>query len=111
MSGKAGLAIGLLTGLIIGLIAVAVSVHYMSGRTQARQGEAYEEGRKRGLEMATEGGLEISGHLNRGMAQDNQRMAELLDRTRLQLQALQARDDLTPQAKDQLAGVLAALGE
>lgn len=111
MSGKAGLAIGLLTGLIIGLIAVGVSLHHMSGRTQKKQGEAFNEGRQRGLEMATQGGLEISGQLNQGMAQDNERMAELLDQTRLQLQALQARDDLTPQAKEQLAGVLAALDE
>ena len=111
MSGKSGLAIGVLVGLILGLIGVSVVVWHTTGRRQAAQASAFEEGRLRGIEMAASGAVEIGGQLNQGMAADNQRMADLIDGARRRLEALHASEDLPPTAKDELATVIAALAE
>ncbi|MCB9934408.1 MAG: hypothetical protein H6840_01855 [Planctomycetes bacterium] len=109
MSGKNGLIIGLLAGMACGLFGVILTMHLVSSDIVEKQSAAYSEGLRDGLKKATADGLDISDQLNQGMANENAQLVETLRTTRTQLEALQGRDDLTPQAKDQIAGIIAGL--
>jgi len=109
MSGKQGLLIGILIGLGVGLAGVMVTMHLLSEHTVTAQAEAYDRGVEAGMKLVAADGLDISAQLNQGMADENSRLAEKLTGVKTQLQALQSRDDLTPQAKEQIAGIMSGL--
>ena len=54
-------------------------------------------------------GIDISGKVNTGLMDENRALAQQIDMIRTGLQALQGRDDLTPQAKDQVSLMLEGL--
>lgn len=109
MSGRNGLIIGVLAGLVCGLFGVILTMHLISNDIIEKQSAAYAQGLQDGVKKAAADGLDISSQLNQGMADENAQLVETLHTTRTQLEALQGRDDLTPQAKDQIAGIIAGL--
>jgi hypothetical protein len=109
MSGRNGVIIGALIGIGLGLVAVMVTMHLMTEEMKVVQGEAYTRGVEEGQRQATADGLDISDHLNKGMIEENDALGNQVRSLKTQLQALQSRDDLTPQAKEQIAGILASL--
>ena len=108
MSGTKGLILGLLIGTVIGLVGILVTMHVVSGQVDTRERDAFDRGLKTGLDMATDDsiGIDIGGKVNTGLLDENKVLAGQLDDTRNALQALMARDDLTPQAKDQIELIL-----
>jgi uncharacterized protein YunC (DUF1805 family) len=109
MSGRNGLIIGALIGIGIGLIAVMATMHLLSNEMVDKQAEAHERGLQEGMKSVAADGIDISDHLNKGMIEENERLANQVRGVKTQLQALQGRDDLTPQAKDQIAGIIDGL--
>jgi hypothetical protein len=104
-----GVIIGALIGIACGLIGVMVTMHLMSNELIAKQTEAHAKGYEEGQRSVAVDGFEISEHLNKEMIEQNETMANQLRSVRMQLEALQGRDDLTPQAKDQVAGIIDSL--
>ena len=114
MSGKRGIVIGVLIGVILGLVGVLVSIHFTSAEMKERQAEAYDQGFKDGASRVGEDGIDISGRLNQDALQKASSVDSLrnqLDSVKTQLQALQGRDDMTPQAKDEVAVILEGLAQ
>ncbi|MCA8914850.1 MAG: hypothetical protein KDB90_05520 [Planctomycetes bacterium] len=111
MNGRNGLILGLVIGVVLGLVAVLITMHVYSDQLVSRQADAYDKGLKEGLEMATDPGvgIDISGKVNTGLMDENRALAQQIDMIRTGLQALQGRDDLTPQAKDQVSLMLEGL--
>jgi hypothetical protein len=109
MSGRNGLIIGALIGIGIGLIAVMATMHLLSNEMVDKQAEAHERGLQEGMKSVAADGFAIGDHLNQGMIEENETLGKRIRSVKTQLQALQGRDDLTPQAKDQVAGILAGL--
>ncbi|MCB9893635.1 MAG: hypothetical protein H6839_04225 [Planctomycetes bacterium] len=111
MSGRNGLILGLVIGVTVGLVAVLVTMHVLSEQTVTKQASAYDQGLKDGLEMAQDPGvgIDISGKVNTGLMDENRALARQIDAARTGLEALQGRDDLTPQAKDQVALIMEGL--
>lgn len=106
---KNGIVIGALIGLAIGLIGVMVTMHLLTEEMKIAQGEAHQRGLDEGMKSVASDGMDISDHLNKGMMEENEALSNQISGLKTQLQALQGRDDLTPQAKDQVAGILAGL--
>ncbi|MCA8910645.1 MAG: hypothetical protein KDB82_02985 [Planctomycetes bacterium] len=109
MSGKRGFAIGLLLGVIFGLVGNLVTLHFTTAELDKRQADAYDKGYKDGVERASKDGIDISGRLNRNAVQQTNDLRNQLDSVKTQLQALQGRDDMSPQAKDQVEVILEGL--
>jgi hypothetical protein len=112
MSGKRGIVIGLLIGIVLGLVGVLVTIHFTTSELKQRQADAYDKGYKAGVERAGKDGIDISGKLNQASYKQAQAATDLrnqLDSVKTQLQALQGRDDMTPQAKDQVQIILEGL--
>ena len=104
---------GFIGGLIVGLVGVIVTMHVLTDDVTARQAAAYDEGLKKGLELATqenEGvGIELGDHFNRQMADDNDALRKQLDDVKIQLQVLNSRSDLPQDARDQVAEIVNSL--
>lgn len=101
---------GFIGGLIIGLIGVIVTMHLLTDDISAKQAAAYDQGLEKGLEMATadmQGNeVNIGDALNKGMAEDNQNLREQLSDVKMQLQVLNARDDVPQGVRDQIAEII-----
>ena len=101
---------GFIGGLIIGLFGVIITMHVLSSDITDKQAAAYDEGLKKGLEMATadsEGvGIEIGDHFNSQMANENEALSNQLGNVKVSLQVLLSRDDLPPAARDQIAEIV-----
>lgn len=104
---------GFIGGLILGLIGVLVTMHLLTNDVTEKQAAAYDQGLRKGIEMASADmageAIDIGGALNRGMAEDNERMQKQLEDIKLRLQALNARADLPQDARDQLAEIVNAI--
>ncbi|MCA8918640.1 MAG: hypothetical protein KDB32_06145 [Planctomycetes bacterium] len=105
MMDKQSMVVGVLIGLVFGLIGVLVTFYFTTEGMKTKQAEAYDLGLAEGLKRSGTDGINISSH----MLQENQDLHAQLDGLSTQLQALQSRDDLTPQAKEQIAGILESL--
>ena len=108
LSHRLGAAPGSDAGICAGIELVR-PMHLLSEQMVAKQAEAYDRGHEAGMQAVAADGIDISGQLNQGMAQENSRMAEQLRNTKTGLMALQGRDDLSLGAKEQVAGLIAAL--
>jgi hypothetical protein len=104
-----GIIIGALIGIACGLIGVMVTMHLLSSEMVEKQTEAHQKGYEEGQKSVAADGLDISGHLNQQMIEQNEALANQVRTVKTQLEALQGRDDLTPQAKEQVAGIIAGL--
>jgi hypothetical protein len=109
MSGRNGLIVGALVGISLGLIGVMVTMHLLSNEMVEAKTEAFQHGLDEGMKRASSDGIDISDHLNRGMIEENEALAGQVRGVKTQLTALQSRDDLTPQAREQVAGIIDSL--
>lgn len=101
-----GVIIGALIGIAFGLIGVMVTMHLLSNEMVEAQTEAHQKGYEEGQASVAGDGYDISKHLNSEMVAQNEALADQVRSVKTQLEALQGRDDLTPQAKDQVAGII-----
>ena len=107
MSGKKGLAVGLIIGFVIACIGVTTTIIVYDNQIQTKQAEAFDKGFEEGA--STDVSADISEKFNTGLMDENKALADQLDGARNKLEALQSRDDLTPQAKDQINLILESL--
>lgn len=109
MNNKWAMVIGLLIGLVFGLMGVLATLHFATAEMDEKQAEAYDQGVEAGLKRAGSDGIDISGRLNTSAIQGSLEMRQQLDGVKTALAAFQSRDDLTPQAQDQLALIIEGL--
>lgn len=111
MSGKAGLIIGLLIGVIIAVAGSLTMMVLATGEMEERQAEAYHRGYDDATKDLPQGGPSISAELNQRTLRQNEELSEALDTARTQLQALNARDDLTPDTREEITRIVNDLPE
>lgn len=98
MSGKQGLALGLLCGIAVGAIAFVATMVWAGGQLNDARQEAYERGIQDA--NAAAGNAEpIALQLNAAMMKENEELHAALKAAREKLEPLPARTDLPAEAK------------
>ena len=110
MNTKKAIGLGVLCGLALGALGIMGAMFWMGGQMQDAKATAYDEGREYGYNRAQLERKAVSEKLNEMALAENEELAGKLGQAEEALRSLQARDDLTDDARSTVDSALSAIG-